>query len=123
MKNRPFNKIKILCEQPQNIATKIRYGKLLSDLNGVDIKFYNPETADLKIRGRMKRIEGVTKLLIYSKTDDIGVYEAIETDTANRSGAMYSNIWNLVWSLADPISQEEKDECLLLYKSNIECKC
>jgi hypothetical protein len=94
-----FRSILILCEEPKNINTKMRYGKLITELKGVQLRFYNPEAADLQIRGRMKKVQGVAKLLIFSK-EDSGKYKTIETDTANSFGALYDNIWNLVWSLA-----------------------
>lgn len=115
LKEKNFNKVSILCEEPQNDQTRIRYGKLLSELNGIQIKFYNPDTADLKIRGRIKTIEGVTRVLMYSKTDVRDLYEALETDIANRNGVLINNIWNLVWSLARPIPELEFQQLINQY--------
>ena len=115
LRNNGFRKVLILCEEPGNIATKMRYGKLINELQGVELKFYKPEDADLQIRGRLKTVSGVEKLLIYSKKES-GKYQAIETDTANSNGALYSNIWNLVWSLAKDPTQQEIKEYLKTYK-------
>ncbi len=62
----------------------------------------------------MKTISGVEKLLIYSKIKS-GKYLAIETDTANSNGALYNNIWKLIWSLATRLSSQQKTEYKDLY--------
>lgn len=115
LKSYSFRKVLILCEEPRNTVTKIRYGKILSDMNGVELRFYNPEEADLQIRGRMKKVQGVDKLLLYSKVVS-GKYKTIETDTANSDGALYRNLWYLIWSLAKELNQDEVDSLIKLYK-------
>jgi hypothetical protein len=85
-------------------------------LKGVELKFYNPEIADLRVRGRMKEVQGVMKLLMYTKVEQ-GKYETIETDVACTKGALYKNIWNLIWSLANELNSTQKDEYVNLYKN------
>jgi hypothetical protein len=111
-----FKRTLILCEEPRDSLTKIRYGKLLHELKGVELRFYNPDTADLRIRGRMKETQGVVKLLIYSKVTNTSKYQTIETDTANSDGALYKNIWNLIWSLANKIDTSQQTEYIRLFK-------
>ncbi len=94
-----FKKISILCATPHTQIQRMRYGKILSDMPNTELRFYEPEIADLKVRGRIIEVQGVIKLLMYTKIKD-GLYQSIETDTANSSGALYNNIWELAWSLA-----------------------
>ncbi len=115
LKSRNFAKICILCEEPKKNATKITYGKLLHELTGVELKFYRPDKADLQIRGRMITIAGAKKLLIYSKNNG-GYYETIRTDTGNTSGALYGNIWDLIWSLAKDVTSDQRNEYIDLYR-------
>lgn len=117
LKGARFRKILILCEVPGDNSTKIRYGKILHELRGVELKFYNPDDADLRIRGRMKKVQGVEKLMIYTKLES-GKYQAIETDTANSNGALYNNIWKLVWSLAIVLSPQQQHDYEELYRKN-----
>ena len=111
-----FRKLLILCEEPADTLTKIRYGKILHEMRGVELKFYNPDEADLRIRGRLKTLQGAERLLIYSKVDS-GLYKTIETDTANSNGALYSNIWRLIWSLAKKPSSERIEEFKSLFNN------
>lgn len=113
LKSIAFKKISILCEMPVDISTKVRYGKILHDMKNVELRFYNPNEADLRIRGRLKTFQGVEKLLIYSKIEP-KKYHAIETDTANSNGALYNNIWKLAWSLASRLNSKEKSELINL---------
>lgn len=116
LKSVGFKEVEILCEEPPNIQAKIRYGKIMNDMPNVAIKFYNPKNADLLIRGRMKTLQGVTHLLIYTK-EKSGLYRALETDTSNANGALYNNIWNLAWSLARPLEPKERKEFTELSKN------
>src|SRR5690606_18030227 len=77
-----FNHILILCEDPNDNIKRIRYGKILSDMPTAKLKFYNPDKADMRVRGRIIKVHGVNKLLVYTKVQS-GVYQAIETDMAN----------------------------------------
>ncbi len=106
LKNKNFTSVSILCEEPIHPNTKTRYGKILRDIRGTELGFYNPKNADLNIRGRITTRQGVPKMLIYSKLET-NQYKAIETDTANSNGALYSNIWGLAWSLATKMTPEE----------------
>jgi len=101
-----------LCESPKGQIEQIRYGKILTDIAGAELKFYNPDIADLRVRGRIIQVDGVNKLLIYKKLKS-KTYRAIETNTADSDGALYNNIWQLVWSLADSPTPDE----VALYKS------
>lgn len=107
--NESFRQIHILCTSPVSDNDKMRYGKILTDLPKAILKYYNPEEADLKVRGRIKTLNNVTRLLIYSKIVP-GRYEALELDTADSSGALYRNLWELIWKTADAPSQETIDE-------------
>jgi hypothetical protein len=42
-------------------------------------------------------------------------YQIIQTDTSNSSGAMYENIWKLVWDLATKVKEEETRSFKKLY--------
>ena len=37
-------------------------------------------------------------------------YQAIETNMADSNGALYNGIWDLVWSLAKEVSEQEVNE-------------
>jgi hypothetical protein len=95
-----FGKVYILCEEPNDATKKIRYGKILSDLPTAELRFYHPLKADLKVRGRIIQMNGSYRLLIYLRVDK-NLYKAIETDTADSTGALYNNIWDLTWSMAN----------------------
>ena len=110
-----FNRILIICEQPEHNSTKIRYGKILTDMPNVELRFYNPQEADLRVRGRILQVNGVNKLLMFSKIRS-KVYKAIETDTANSYGALYNNIWLLIWSLGIRPDANEILEFKSLYR-------
>ena len=71
-----------------------------------ELRFYNPEEADLRVRGRIIKVNGVDKLLVYNKIKS-GKYQAIENDTSNSNGALYNGIWELVWSLAKQPTPEQ----------------
>jgi len=117
LRNKKFQKILILCEKPKGNKTKICYGKILTDFKDeVELKFYDPDEADLRIRGRLFKISGVSKLLIFKKTEK-SKYKAITTDTAKEEGALYNNLWDLIWSLAKSPTQVQKDEYLKLFES------
>ncbi|OSZ81949.1 hypothetical protein CAP35_01365 [Chitinophagaceae bacterium IBVUCB1] len=104
-----FRNIQILCFEPNTDAERRRYGKVINDFERVEIKFYSPENADLRIRGRMKTLRNVTHLLIYKKIK-AGTYEALEWDTANENGALYTNLWTLLWSIARVPTEEQLQE-------------
>ena len=60
-------KRQILCTAPISFEDKKRYGKIITDFPAVELRFYEPLSADLKVRGRIKTLNNVTMLLIYSK--------------------------------------------------------
>ncbi len=109
-----FSKVLILCEEPNSPETRIRYGKILAEIPHTSLGFYNPRLADLRVRGRLIRVDGSTKLLMYTK-DKPGYYKAIETDTGNSNGALYNNIWELVWSLSYKPTAEENDSMIKMF--------
>lgn len=116
LKNENFRTIQILCFKPRTLIEKIRYSKILTDML-VEIRYYQPQEADLNVRGRMKTLNSVTHLLIYNKVVS-GTYEALELDTANANGALYNHIWNLIWQLAEPYGDEEREEYKRFYRGN-----
>jgi len=117
LKSKSFYKIHILCENPKMLETKIRYGKILSDFGEtVELKFYNPDIADLRIRGRLFERTGVKKILMFTKKTS-SKYKLIATDTASENGALYNNIWDLIWSLAITPSDSDKQEYVQLYQN------
>ena len=63
-----FNRVLILCEAPKNNIQKIRYGKILHDFKGAELKFYYPDKADLKVRGRIIKVSNVNRLLYVYKS-------------------------------------------------------
>lgn len=107
LKSLGFKKISILCEEPKDITTKIRYGLLYHDNPNIELRFYQPDKADLKVRGRIKKLNNTIKLLLYTKAETVGSYKILETDTANANGALYENIWQLVWSIATRPSSDQ----------------
>jgi hypothetical protein len=111
-----FNKVSILCEEPNNPNKMLRYGKLLVEIPNVELRFYHPEEADLRVRGRLIKVNGVDKLLMYNKMG-AGRYRTIETDTANSNGALYNNIWDLVWSMAIKPEPEQVQSYIELFKT------
>ena len=115
LKSHTFKKVSILCETPHNNTQKIRYGKILYELQGAELRFYNPDAADLRVRGRIIQVTGVDKLLMYTKISS-GIYRAIETDTANSNGALYNNIWELVWSLAHIPTNEQNQSYINMFR-------
>jgi hypothetical protein len=117
LRARGFKKVYILCVPPTTSLMKIRYGKIFHELQGVEIGFYDPEKADLKVRGRIIKIHGVNKLLMYNRVRS-GVYEAIETDLANSNGVLNHNIWELVWSLAKHPTPDEIKSWINLYQGH-----
>lgn len=48
-------------------------------------------------------------LLIYSKVQS-GKYQALELNTAEKDGALYSHLWSLIWELADKPTLEQLSE-------------
>ncbi|MCC6463046.1 MAG: hypothetical protein IT260_21430 [Saprospiraceae bacterium] len=108
LREESFREILILCTAPVTDEDKFRYGKIVTDFPTVQLRYYKPLSADLKIRGRIKTLNNVTRLLIYSKVSK-GVYEALELNTADTTGAHYSHLWNLIWELAEIPSPEELD--------------
>jgi hypothetical protein len=111
-----FKKISLLCEEPDNSTKRIRYGKICSEIPNVSIRFYNPEKADLRIRGRIIEVNGSSKLLMYTKAATPGFYQAIETDTANSNGALYNKIWDLAWSLASEPDHSQIQSYITIFK-------
>lgn len=103
-----FKKINILCTRPKNNSERIRYGKILTDIAAVSIRYYKPTEANLSLRGRITRFQGGDRLLMYFKVRT-KVYRAIETDTSEFQGALYKNIWDLIWNLAEVPNQAEID--------------
>lgn len=115
LKSLDFKRVLILCEFPASSEEKFRYGKILHDMPNTEFRFYNPAEADLKVRGRIIEVQGVTKLLMYNKIRS-KTYETIETDRANEKGELYHNIWGLVWSLANTPTQAELKSYRDLYQ-------
>lgn len=101
-----FQSIDILCKHPVSAEDERRYGKILTDFPRAIIKFYNPDAADVKIRGRITTLSGVPKLLIYNKIA-AGRYQLLELNTAENDGALYSRLWELLWATAGKPTEEE----------------
>lgn len=116
LKQEGFQQIQVLCTQPITNEDKIRYGKIITDLPMVQLRYYRPLEADLKVRGRIKTLNNVTRLLIYSKVSQ-GKYQALEHNTAESEGALYSHLWNLIWELAEAPSAEQVTEYRRLYRA------
>lgn len=111
-----FQAIQVLCKPPVQNEDKFRYGKILTDFPFIELRYYRPVHADLKVRGRIKTLNNVTRLLIYSKIEH-EKYEALELNTADNDGALYTHLWNLIWGLADPPSSGQIAEYKSLYNS------
>jgi len=114
LRSMAFTKVSILCETPGTQIQRMRYGKILYDMQEIELRFYNPDKADLRVRGRLTKLNGSDRLLMYNKIRS-GVYEAIHTDTSSSKGALYNNIWELVWDLARRPNKEEIDSYIGLY--------
>jgi hypothetical protein len=110
-----FKQIQILCTRPKTIADKFRYGKILNDFLGAELRYYRPSAADLNVRGRIKTLGNVPRLLIYNKVS-AGVYEALELDTAATQGVLYTHLWNLIWDLAEVPTDEDIIEYRRLHR-------
>ena len=115
LKEEAFRQIEILCTAPITNEDKMRYGKIITDFPTVQLRYYKPSNADLKVRGRIKTLNNVTRLLIYSKVTP-GHYEALELNTAETDGALYSHLWNLIWDLADVPTPEQLADYRHLYR-------
>ena len=115
LRSHVFNSVLILCETPNDSMKKIRYGKILVDIPNTELRFYNPKEADLRVRGRIIKVNGVNRLLVYIKIRS-GIYHAVETDTGNTSGALYNNIWDLAWSLATKPSNDQLETYRKLFQ-------
>lgn len=115
LKSTRFNSVYILCEVPDDSITQIRYGKLFNEIPNLKMRYYYPQEADLRVRGRIIKVDGSSKLLMYTKHSH-GKYRALETDTANSGGALYNNIWDLAWSLAKTPSDEQIKEYVGRFK-------
>jgi hypothetical protein len=118
LRARQFARVLILCEEPKSADTRLRYGKLFTDIANVELRFYKPDKADLRVRGRLIKVNGVDKLLMYTKVRP-GFYQAIETDTANSNGALYNNIWELVWSMAEVPTPAQCEQFIKMYKGGV----
>ena len=112
-----FRKVMILCEKPIDNITKIRYGKILTEIHGATLMFYEPEYADLRVRGRIIKMNGVDRLLMYTKINP-GQYEAIEIDTSSSKGALMNNIWKLVSSITTVPVHGDLELYKKLYQEN-----
>jgi hypothetical protein len=115
LREESFRQIQILCTSPITNEDKMRYGKILTDFSTVELRYYKPPAADLKVRGRIKTLNNVTRLLIYSKVDGHR-YEALELDTADTSGALYSHLWNLIWEMAEAPTTAQLNEYRNFYR-------
>jgi hypothetical protein len=104
-----FTQICIMCYPPRTSSDRIRYGKLLTDLPQTEIRYYHPNNANLSLRGRITKHQGIDKLLMYFKISG-KTYQAIETDTSTASGALYRGIWNLIWDLGSKPTDNEVKE-------------
>lgn len=110
-----FREIQILCTAPVSNQDKMRYGKIITDFPTTKLKYYRPPMADLKVRGRIKTLNNVTRLLIYSKIVP-GKYEALELNTADTDGALYTNLWDLIWELAEAPTEMQLNEYRKFYR-------
>jgi len=116
LRQQKFKEIQILCIRPIANNSKMIYGKILSDFPQAVMRYYKPSQADLNVRGRIKTLNNVPRLLIYRKVAD-RLYEAVELDTADSDGAHYTLLWNLVWGIADELTPDEVIEYKQLYTS------
>ncbi len=106
LKSMKFDQIEILCEKPEGLTTKARYGKILLDFNNtVTFKHYNQIATDFNIRGRIKKVHpDIDKVLIYEKIhipDKGSEYRTVETDINNSDCHLYIRLWNLLWKNSD----------------------
>jgi hypothetical protein len=70
LRQQNFKEILILCIRPMTNRSKMIYGKILSDFPQAVMRYYKPSQADLNVRGRIKTLDNVTRLLIYRKVGD-----------------------------------------------------
>lgn len=116
LKSSGFREINILCYPPVNNSDRMRYGKLLRDMPAVRLRYYQPSEANVSLRGRITRFQGGDKLMMYFKISS-NTYQAIETDTANSNGALYRNIWELIWNLGQVPPIADLDRFIELSRS------
>ncbi len=112
-----FTRVLIMCEAPNTPTQRIRYGKILSDIKGTELRFYDPEKANLQLRGRMIKLNGSIRLLMFKRIKS-KVYKLLDTDTSDADGALYNNIWELVWELAKKPSIDELNGFINLFQGN-----
>ncbi|TDH18249.1 hypothetical protein EXU57_24025 [Segetibacter sp. 3557_3] len=115
LKGEDFRQIQILCTEPVTNEDRMRYGKIITDFETVQLRYYRPSSADLKVRGRIKTLNNVARLLIYNKVTP-GRYEALELNTAETDGALYSHLWGLIWEIAKEPTPTELAEYRHLYR-------
>lgn len=118
LKDEDFKKIQILCTPPNSYGAMERYGKIITDFPRAELRYYKPSHADLKVRGRIKTLNNVPKLLIYNKILH-GRYQAIEFNTDETEGAHYIGLWNLIWELAAIPTKEQLSEYREIYQKSI----
>jgi hypothetical protein len=120
LKQLQFRKLQILCERPQRPEQKTRYGKVLTDFQGVQMKHYNGTTArDVGIRGRIKKFgqANVDKIQLYKVIRENGnkFWEAVEHDVNHSDCTLYVKLWELLWDNADPAAAADITEWKRLY--------
>ncbi len=115
LKESGFHSIELLCWQPQSPSQRIRYGKMISDFPRIQIKFYQPPTADFNLRGRLKTFNNVRQLILFNKVRS-GIYEPVEADAGSPHGAHYVKLWDLIWELAIEVDENDKKSFTQEYK-------
>jgi hypothetical protein len=115
LKQKNFDKILILCKKPAQ-EDKIlcqRYGKILRDFAAkVELRFYNDNSQDAHIRGRIKwkLTPHIQQALIYERVEN-NKYRTKEEDITCEDaniGNPYILVWTLLWKYADKLSDEDK---------------
>ncbi|WP_028523264.1 hypothetical protein [Runella limosa] len=109
-----FRRIQILCRRPKNEQEEIRYGMIVKEINNIELRFYNKNIEDLKVRGRItKHAPSVDAISIYERIA-AKKYRVIESDVNHFDCGLFIKIFKLVWHNADtptPVELSKWAEC------------
>lgn len=115
-----FNKVQILCKKPNlnSLQSIQRYGKVLFDIENVELRFYTDTVQDIKLRGRFAKYSpSVDAMSIYERINATH-YRVIESNINNYDCALFIRIFKLTWANAEIPSQNDINDWVNQYKSS-----
>jgi hypothetical protein len=114
-----FNKVQILCKKPDLSSPDSikRYGKVLSDIKNVELRFYTETVQDLKLRGRFaKYAPSVDAMSIYERINATH-YRVIESNINNYDCGLFIRIFKMTWANAEIPNNTDISSWIAQYKS------